>query len=310
MCFVFVLTIIFSMDKERFRLITEDNILILDGATGSFLLAAGMPSGVCQEDWVLHHPDVLIGLQKQYVAAGSDIIYAPTFTANRPHLSEFGFGDELRQINRNLAELSKEAAGSKAMIAGDLSMVSSEIVLYDDEIFADTKEVYKEQIKALADAGCDLLIIETMLNLQEALAGVEAAVEVCDLPVMVSLSFDSNGRTLYGNAPGDCAKMLTEAGADAVGANCSTGPEHMLPIIREMRDATDLPIIAKPNAGLPMPGPGGTTTYDLSDDMFALHMIPIIEAGASIIGGCCGTSPSYIEKLQCLAQNMSFTSKR
>ncbi len=298
------------MDKERFRLITEDNILFLDGATGSFLLAAGMPSGVCQEDWVLHHPDVLIGLQKQYVAAGSDIIYAPTFTANREHLSEFGFGEDVRQFNKQLTELSREAAGSRAMIAGDLSMVSPEIVLYDDEIFADVKEVYKEQIKALSDAGCDLLIIETMLNLQEALAAVEAAVEVCDLPVMASLSFDSNGRTLYGDKPGDCAHVLTEAGADAVGANCSTGPEHMLPIIREMRSMTDLPILAKPNAGLPMPGPNGTTTYDLSDDAFALSMIPLIEAGASIIGGCCGTSPAYIEKLFCLAQNMSFTSKK
>lgn len=310
MCFVCVLTIIISMDKERFRLITEDNILLLDGATGSFLLAAGMPSGVCQEDWVLHHPDVLTGLQKQYVAAGSDIIYAPTFTANREHLSEFGFRDEVRQINKQLTELSREAAGSKAMIAGDLSMVSSEIVLYDEEIFAYVKEVYKEQIKALADAGCDLLIVETMLNLQEALAAVEAAVETTDLPVMASLSFDSNGRTLYGDKPCDCARALTEAGADAVGANCSTGPEHMLPIIEEMRAATDLPIIAKPNAGLPMPGPNGTTTYDLTDDSFALSMIPLIEAGASIIGGCCGTSPSYIEKLFCLAQNMSFTSKK
>ena len=310
LCFVLALTIINPMEKERFRLITEDNILLLDGATGSFLLAAGMPASVCQEDWILHHPDVLIGLQQQYVTAGSDIIYAPTFSANREHLSAFGFGEEVRPINKNLTELSREAAGSKAMIAGDLSMVSADVVLYDDEVFAYVKELYKEQVKALSDAGCDLLIIETMLNLQEALAAVEAAVEVCDLPVMVSLSFDSNGRTLYGDKPGDCARLLSEAGADAVGANCSTGPEHMLPVIAEMRGATDLPVIAKPNAGLPMPGPNGTTKYDLSDDSFALSMIPLIEAGASIIGGCCGTAPSYIEKLQCLAQNMSFTSKK
>ena len=298
------------MKKELFRIITEDNILTLDGATGSFLLAAGMPPNVCQEEWVLNHPDVLIGLQKQYVEAGSDIIYAPTFSANRPRLDEFGFGNEVRRINRQLTELSREAAGSKAMIAGDVSMTSSSLILYEEELFDSIKDNYKEQILARADAGCDLIVIETMLNLQETLAAVEAAVEVCDLPVMASLSFESNGRTLYGDKPAVCAHVLTEAGADAVGANCSTGPEHMLPIIQEMRSATDLPILAKPNAGLPMPGPNGTTKYDLTDDMFAMTMISIIEAGASIIGGCCGTSPSYIEKLHCLAQNMSFTSKK
>ena len=120
------------MKKELFRIITEDNILTLDGATGSFLLAAGMPPNVCQEDWILHHPDVLIGLQKQYVEAGSDIIYAPTFSANRPRLDEFGFGNEVRRINRQLTELSREAAGSKAMIAGDVSMTSSSLILYEE----------------------------------------------------------------------------------------------------------------------------------------------------------------------------------
>ena len=292
----------FFMKKEAFQFIIEDNILILDGATGSFLLAAGMPADVCSEDWVLHHPDVLIDLQKQYVSAGSDIIYAPTFTANRAKLAEHGYAGDVRQINRQLVELSREAAGSKALVAGDLSMTSSSIVLFEEEEYSEIKEIYREQIKALADAGCDLLIVETMMSLQETLAAVEAAGEVCDLPVMASLTFESNGRTLYGEKPETCAKALTDAGADVVGANCSTGPDRMLSIIEEMRDATNLPILAKPNAGLPMPGPNGTTKYDLTDDSFAISMMSIIEAG-------CGTSPSYIEKLQCLAQNMAFTSK-
>ena len=310
LCFSTGATIIIPMKKEAFQYIAEDNILILDGATGSFLLAAGMPADACSEDWVLHHPDVLIDLQKQYVSSGSDIIYAPTFTANRAKLSEHGFGDEIRQINRQLVELSREAAGSKALVAGDLSMTSSSIVLFEDDEYNEIKEIYREQIKALADAGCDLLIVETMLSLTETLAAVEAATEVCDLPIMASLTFEQNGRTLYGDAPGDCAKALSDAGAAVVGANCSTGPDRMLPIIEEMRGATDLPILAKPNAGLPMPGPNGTIKYDLTDDTFAVSMMAIIEAGANFIGGCCGTSPSYIEKLHCLAQNMAFTSRK
>ena len=167
-----MLSIIIPMKKDLFRIITEDNILTLDGATGSFLLAAGMPPNVCQEEWVLQHPDVLIGLQKQYVAAGSDIIYAPTFSANRPRLDDFGLGNEVRRINRQLTELSREAAGSKAMIAGDVSITSSSLILYEEELFDSIKETYKEQILALADAGCDLIVIETMLNLQETVAAV------------------------------------------------------------------------------------------------------------------------------------------
>ena len=145
--------------------------------------------------------------------------------------------------------------------------------------------VYKEQVQILADAGAEILVIETIMNLEEARAAVIAAREVCDLPVMATLSFEENGRTLYGDKPEDCAKILAEEGADAVGANCSTGSEKMIPVIEKMAEAVTLPIIAKPNAGIPHPGPNGTVKYDMSADEFAVSMTRLIEAGACLVGG-------------------------
>lgn len=298
------------MNKATFQNITEDNILILDGATGSFLLAAGEPANVCSENWVCDHPDIIIDLQKKYVAAGSDIIYAPTFGASRPRLADYGLDGEIKRINKTLVGYSKEAAGSKALVAGNLSMSSASLILFEDDDFDRIKDVYKEQAGILAEAGCDLFAIETMLNLEEARAAVEACVEETDLPVMVSMSFEANGHTLYGDSPETCAKVLTDSGANVVGSNCSTGPEAMLPIIQKMRSATSLPILAKPNAGMPQPGPNGTVVYDTTEDQFAVVMMQLIENGANLVGGCCGTAPGYIEKLQCLAQNMAFTSKK
>lgn len=180
----------------------------------------------------------------------------------------------------------------------------------DEEDFKEVVDVYKEQIGYLVKAGSEILVVETMINLDEARAAVTAAREVCDLPVMATMTFEANGFTLYGDTPEKAAKVLQEAGADAVGANCSTGPDKMLPVIEKMADAVSLPIIAKPNAGIPQPGPNGTVKYDMSADEFAVSMTRLIEAGACLVGGCCGTTPDYIQKLEFLVQNMSFESRR
>ncbi len=296
------------MDKSAFRNFITNNIVILDGATGSFLMVAGMSARACTEAWVCEHPDVIVNLQKQYVAAGSNIIYAPTFGANRLRLSGHGLEDKIEYLNKTAVSLSKQAAGGKALVAGNLSMASASLVIYEDDYFDLVKETYKEQVRILEDAGCDLFAIETMQNVEEARAAVEAAVEASSLPVMVSMSFEENAHTLYGDTPENAAHILTEAGADVVGANCSAGPDRMLPIIRAMRKSTDLHILAKPNAGIPEPGPNGTVHYNLTEDGFAVSMMQLIESGANIIGGCCGTAPSYIEKLCYLTQNMSFSS--
>ena len=291
------------MNKQEFKNFSENKIIILDGATGSFLIDAGMPANGCCESWICEHEDVLISLQEQYVEAGSNIIYAPTFGANRGRLKSFHAEDEIVKFNTIPVQFSKKAADGKALVAGNLSMTGS-FMIDDDESFDRIVEIYKEQIKILADAGCDLLAIETMANAREALAAATAAKEVCELPVMLSLSFEANGHTYYGDSPEMAVKILENADVDVIGANCSVGPEKMLDVISRYSKCTNLPILAKPNAGLPKPGPHGKFQYDLSDDNFAILMIQLIDAGARFVGGCCGTSPSYIKKLSLLASNM------
>lgn len=285
--------------------------MILDGAMGSNLAAEGMPARGCTEEWVCEHPEIVSRLQKQYLEAGSDILYAATFGANRARLESHGLADEIVRFNTVPVQIARKIATPGVnIVAGDISMTTMMIDPDEKEEYRDLIDIYKEQIRILVEAGSEILVIETMINLDEAKAAVIAAREVCDLPVMVTLTFEENGRTLYGNKPEDCAKALAELGADAVGANCSTGPDKMLPVIERMADAVTLPIIAKPNAGIPQPGPNGTVKYDLSSDEFAVSMTRLIEAGACLVGGCCGTTPEYIRKLSFLVQNMSFQSRR
>ena len=230
----------------------ESRVVVLDGATGTNLQKAGMPTGVCPEQWILEHPQTLIDLQKAYVEAGTDIVYAPTFTASRIKLEEYGLEDRLEEMNRALVALSKEAvAGSEALVAGDLTMTGKQLSPIGDLPFETLVEVYKEQARVLADAGVDLFVIETMMSLQETRAALIAIREVCDLPVMASLTYESDGRTLYGTDAKTAMVVLQSLGADAVGLNCSTGPMEMVAAVEQMREVAYIPILAKPNAGLP-----------------------------------------------------------
>lgn len=279
--------------KEKFG----NNIIILDGATGSNLTAAGMPVGVCPELWILDHPEIFIALQKAYVEAGTNILYAPTFGANRIKLDEYGLADRLEEMNARLVALSKEASGGKALIAGDITMTGKQLAPLGTLSFEELVTVYKEQITVLASAGCDLLVIETMMSLQETRAAVIAAKEVSDLPILATLSFEGDGRTLYGTDPETAAIVLEGLGVDAVGVNCSVGPDHMVDIIRTMYNAVSIPVIAKPNAGMPKINGEGQTEYSMNADEFATCCKLLAEAGASILGGCCGTTPDHIKAL-------------
>ncbi|MBQ3793779.1 MAG: homocysteine S-methyltransferase family protein [Lachnospiraceae bacterium] len=295
------------MTKEEFRKFVEEHTVVLDGATGSNLMKAGMPRGVCTEAWVLEHPETLISLQKAYVEAGSNIIYAPTFTGNRIKLSEYDLYDRMEEMMTKLVQLSKEAVGDKALIAGDVTMTGRQLEPMGDLKFEELVDIYKEQIGYLAKAGVDLLVVETMLSLQECRAALIAAKEVCDLPVMVTLTFEMDGKTLYGTDARTAAIVLDHLGADAIGANCSTGPVEMAGVLKMMGEVTRKPIIGKPNAGLPKVDGEGQTYYDMDADAFYEGMKHIIDAGASIIGGCCGTNPSYIRKIASLQKkNVSF----
>jgi len=285
------------MNKLEFQKLCEGQYVILDGATGSNLQKAGMPAGVCPEEWILNHPQVLIELQKEYVEAGSNIVYAPTFTSNRIKLEEYGMYESMESIIHRLVKLSKEAVGNKAYVAGDLTMTGRQLMPMGDLDFEELVCIYKEQIQYLCDAGVDLLVIETMMSLQETRAALIAAKESCDLPVMVTLTFERDGRTLFGTDPKTAAVVLDKLGADAIGVNCSTGPAQMAKVLKQMSTVTRKPLIGKPNAGLPKADADGKTVYDMDADSFAKEMEELIDAGATILGGCCGTGPEYIRKL-------------
>ena len=282
------------MNKQEFRALISEYPVFLDGATGSNLQKQGMPAGVCPEQWILEHREVMISLQRAFVDAGTNIVYAPTFTANRIKLKEYGLEDQIHRMNLELVALSKEAVGDKAYVAGDLTMTGEQLAPIGHLNFEDLIDIYKEQIGYLVEAGVDLLVVETMMSLQETRAALIAAKEVCDLPVMATMTFESDGRTLYGTDAATAAIVLESLGADAVGTNCSTGPDKMLEIIRSMAEVTTVPIIAKPNAGLPSLDENGNTVYDMAAEQFGECMIALVETGAAIVGGCCGTTPDHI----------------
>lgn len=286
------------MTREAFRELVKKGPVLLDGATGTNLQKAGMPVGVCPEQWILENSEVLIDLQKQYVEAGTDILFAPTFTASRIKLKEYGLEDHLEEMNRKLVALSKEAAkGTNALVAGDLTMTGEQLYPLGDLMFEDLVDVYKEQAKIIADAGADLFVVETMMSLQECRAAVLAIREVCDLPVMVSLTYNEDGRTLYGTDPVTAVVVMQSLGADAVGMNCSTGPEAMLEPIAKMAEYATIPLLAKPNAGMPELI-DGQTVFNVEPEEFAEVGKKLVEEGAAIIGGCCGTTPEHIRALK------------
>lgn len=290
-----------TMTREEFITLSKDHILYLDGATGSNLVKAGMPSGICPEQWILEHQDVMLQLQKDYVQAGTNILYAPTFTANRVKLAEYHLEKNMTSMIRDLVAISKKAAestpGHPVYVAGDLTMTGEQLKPMGKMELETLIDIYKEQILCLVDAGADLLVVETMMSLAETRAALIAAKEVCDLPVIATLTFEADGRTLFGTDAKTAAIVLESLGASAIGANCSTGPAQMESIISEMVSHTRIPVIAKPNAGLPFLDENGTTCYNMEAEEFAEEMEVLVNAGATILGGCCGTTPEFIRQI-------------
>lgn len=296
------------MTKQEFKELSQSKIILLDGATGSNLQKRGMTAGVCPEKWILENPEIFIQLQKEYIEAGTDILYAPTFSANRLKLSEYGLESQVYEINTSLIALSKKAIEAsvnqttkkKVFLAGDVTMTGEQLEPIGNLQLEELITIYKEQINAMLQAGIDLFIVETMMSLQECRAAVLAIKETCDLPIMVTLSFQEDNRTLYGTDPLTAAIVLEKLGVDAVGVNCSTGPEKMCEIIARMKEYTSIPLIAKPNAGLPKLI-NGITEYDMQPKEFAEGIEKLLEQGASIVGGCCGTTKEHIS---CIAEKL------
>lgn len=289
------------MTREEFSTLSKDHILYLDGATGSNLVKAGMPSGVCPEQWILEHRDVMLKLQKDYVQAGTNILYAPTFTANRVKLAEYHLEKNMSAMIHELVAISREAAASSpghtVLVAGDLTMTGEQLKPMGKMELEELIDIYKEQILSMVDAGVDLLVVETMMSLAETRAALIAAKEVCDLPVISTLTFEADGRTLFGTDAKTAAIVLESLGASAIGANCSTGPAQMESIISDMVTHTRIPVIAKPNAGLPFLDENGNTCYNMEAEEFTEEMEVLVNAGATILGGCCGTTPEFIRQI-------------
>ena len=265
---------------------------VLDGATGTQLIAAGMPRPCCQEKWIIDNPQVIIELQRRYAAAGSEIIYASTFQANAPALGRYDLENELDEINNQLISLSRTAAPDR-LIAGNVTTLRGYIDTSDERNFAQMLSVYKSQIRAIARAGADLLVGETLLHPLEAKAVLLAAKEEGISRTMISYALKSDGTLRSGHDAEYAFREAEQLGAAAVGTNCIAADENLPPIVNRLRQSVSIPMICKPNTGRAV---SGVRPIDIC--MFTDVMRRCIENGASLVGGCCGTTPEHIAALK------------
>ena len=268
--------------------------VITDGAWGTQLQAQGLAAGECPDGWNLTQPARVETVARAYVEAGSQVILTNTFGANRLRLAAHGLGNQAAGINRAGAQISRRAAGSRTRVFASIGPTGKMLALGETDE-AELREVFAEQANALAAEGVDALLLETFSDLGEIRPALAAA-KATGLPVVVSLVFDSGparDRTMMGTTPEQAVAALVEAGADALGANCGRGIEGYIPICRRLRAATDRPLWIKPNAGLPEVV-DGRAVYRTSPEQFAARVPDLIAAGATFVGGCCGSSPAFI----------------
>lgn len=282
--------------KSHIYNLFKKKIVILDGAVGTLLQQQGMPAGKSPELWSLEHKDVLQHIHEEYINAGSDMIYTCTFGANRIKLKEYG-EQKTREINVQLARAARKAAGRRVLVAGDIGPTGQFIEPFGTLPFEEAINIYKEQIKALAEGGVDLFVIETMIDIQEARAALIALRETTDAFTIVTMTYEKDGRTLNGTDPVTALITLQSLGADAVGCNCSTGPDDMLHCITDMKPYATVPLIAKPNAGIPRLVKK-QTVYEMQPKEFAAFAREFAAKGVNGIGGCCGTTPRHIAELR------------
>jgi 5-methyltetrahydrofolate--homocysteine methyltransferase len=271
-------------------------VLVLDGATGTELYKHGMPAGACPEKWCLENPKVTASIHSAYSASGSDIVYSSTFGANRVKLRAYGIKDVVG-INKELALIAKDAVAKKALVAGDIGSTGKFVKPFGSLEFEEAVDIFKEQAKGLLLGKVDLFVIETMMDIQEARAALLAVRELSDKFTIVTMTFEKSGRTLNGNDPQSALITLQSLGADAFGCNCSSGPQGMLKIISLMKPYATVPLVAKPNAGMPSLA-NGKTTFEMSALEFARLTAKLVSSGANLVGGCCGTHPEHIKQLK------------
>lgn len=280
--------------KER---LSQERILIADGATGTMLQAAGLPPGVSPERWNLERPEAIRALHQAYVEAGADLILSNTFGGSRLRLEKAGLGGRVRKINLAAVKLARDVAGEKILVLGDIGPTGRMLKPLGDLAIEEARAAFAEQAAALAEGRVDAIIIETMSDLKEALAAVEGAKQATSLPILVSMSFDTHGRTMMGVKPEDAAVKLWGLGVDVIGANCGRSLTETLEAIRKMRDAVPkATMMAKPNAGLPHEK-NGESIYDVTPDVMAEYALRFADLGIKIFGGCCGSTPEHIRAI-------------
>lgn len=273
--------------------VKEKEILILDGAMGTELVKAGAPMGKVPEELNITHPDLIKRIHESYLEAGSDIVYTNTFGAN-PYKCRDSRYTVTELVNAGV-KIAKEAAKPyNARVALSMGPIGDILEPFGNLRFDDAYEYYKEMVTAGEKAGADILVFETQTDLLEVKAGVLAARENTGLPIFVTMTFEAGGRTFTGTLVESAAITLEALGVSAVGVNCSLGPDELLPFVKRMREVTSLPIIVKPNAGLPDPVTG---EYGMDAEAFAESMKAFLDMGVSYVGGCCGTAPDYIKAL-------------
>jgi len=282
--------------SELLDRLAEGEILIGDGATGTYLQGRGLEVGEAPESWTLSHPETVREMAADYFSAGSDIVETNTFGGNRLRLEKAGLADRVAEINRTAAELALSASHEGGFVAGSVGPTGEFLEPLGNLTAEVLAEVSSEQIRVLADAGVDAICVETMTDLSEAEAIVRVAREITDLPVMATMTFDEGPRgfaTSMGVSVSQAVTGLTEAGAHIVGTNCGNGMDKMVAIVKEMGVLTDLPILVQANAGLPVMD-GDRVLYPETPGEMAARCEELVASGARIVGGCCGTGPAHI----------------
>ncbi|MBW1801745.1 MAG: homocysteine S-methyltransferase family protein [Deltaproteobacteria bacterium] len=284
--------------RPHFEDALNRGMLIFDGAMGTMLMAAGSVTGTCGEELNMSAPDVVREVHNAYVAAGADVVETNSFGGSRIKLEKSHLGHLTREINLAAAKIAREAAGEDVFVAGSVGPLGEFLEPLGRLSSQEAVDAFKEQSLALAEGGVDMIIIETMSDLQEVHAAVQGVREGPDLPVVATMTFEKRLHTVMGVSPARAALSLGEWGVSVMGSNCGTGPEEMLAVISQMKEASpEGRFLVQPNAGRPRLTAGGEVVYDMTSARFAEYAVQFVELGVNIVGGCCGTTPEYIRAI-------------
>jgi len=291
-----------------FSTLVETRPLVVgDGAMGTQLMARGLAAGRCCELWNVENPQVVQAVQREYVEAGADLLLTNTFGGNPVALARHGLADRTEELNGAAAAIARRAADGRALVVGDIGPTGSLLAPLGELSVAEARDAFRRQAEALVGAGVDAVLCETFQSGDELRAALEAARECTDLPLIASMTFspEPSGRyrSIMGEAPEAVVGLAERFACAACGTNCGQGIETMAPLIGQLADLTDLPVIAQPNAGLPRLV-GGRAVYEQAPSVFALHVVRLYESGARIIGGCDGTTAQHVRALRLFADSL------